>query len=56
MEYRRAFNTTFRSWRGVPLSIGCQLLISTARFIMKDRSIDRAWLCDVGNSLRACAC
>ncbi|HUS07149.1 MAG TPA: transglycosylase SLT domain-containing protein [Bryobacteraceae bacterium] len=33
----------------------CQLLISTARDVMKDPKIDRKWLCSVSNSLRACA-
>jgi Transglycosylase SLT domain len=33
----------------------CQLLISTARSIMKDPNIDRAWLFNPGNSLDACA-
>src|SRR5262249_26101991 len=33
----------------------CQLLISTARSIMKDPKIDRAWLLNPLNSLRACA-
>jgi hypothetical protein len=33
----------------------CQLLISTAREIMKNPAIDRAWLMNVGNSLDACA-
>jgi hypothetical protein len=33
----------------------CQLLISTAREVMKNPNIDRKWLFDVGNSLRACA-
>ncbi len=33
----------------------CQLLISTARGVMRNPGIDRQWLLDVGNSLRACA-
>lgn len=33
----------------------CQVLISTARFIMNDKSIGRDWLFDVHNSLTACA-
>ncbi|MGH9628427.1 MAG: transglycosylase SLT domain-containing protein, partial [Bryobacteraceae bacterium] len=33
----------------------CQLLISTAREVMKDPSIDRKWLFNVQNSLRASA-
>lgn len=33
----------------------CQLLISTARATMKDRSIDRGWLLVPENSIRACA-
>jgi len=33
----------------------CQLLISTARGIRKDPKIDRAWLLDPKNSIRACA-
>ena len=32
----------------------CQLLISTARSIMKDPRIDRAWLLNPINSIRAC--
>ena len=33
----------------------CQLLISTARSIMKDPHIDRAWLFNPANSINACA-
>src|SRR5579864_4640966 len=33
----------------------CQLLISTARSIMKDPNIDRAWLFNPANSIDACA-
>ena len=33
----------------------CQLLISTARSIMKDPKIDRTWLLNPLNSIRACA-
>ena len=32
----------------------CQLLISSARSIMKDPNIDRAWLFNPANSLDAC--
>lgn len=38
------------------ISVGpAHLLISTAREVMRDQSIDRAWLLDVSNNLRACA-
>lgn len=33
----------------------CQLLISTARTAMKDKTIDRTWLLNPANSIRACA-
>jgi hypothetical protein len=33
----------------------CQLLISTARSIMKNANIDRAWLFNPANSINACA-
>ncbi|MBM3774212.1 MAG: lytic transglycosylase domain-containing protein [Acidobacteria bacterium] len=33
----------------------CQLLISTAREVVRDPGIDRQWLFNPGNSLRACA-